>query len=77
MGREFALLATQFALIKGLLIGVSGSRREAFSESDVIHTVQAATKHFEHHPQFLDSMHELLVANGRDNPHGLTMLVRN
>ena len=76
-GREFALLATQFALIQGLLIGVAGCRREAFCHADVIHTVQAASKHFEHHPQFLDRVHELLVANGRDNPHGLTMLVRN
>ncbi len=77
MAREFALLATQFALIKGLLIGVAGFHKENFSEDHVVHTVQAASKHFEHHPQFLERVHELLVSTGRDNAHGLTMLLRN
>ena len=77
MGREFALLATQFALIKGLLIGVAGFHKENFSAADVVRTVQSVSKHFEHHPQFLDRVHALLVSTGRDNPHGLTMLLRN
>ena len=77
MGREFALLATQFALIKGLLIGVAGFHKENFSADHVVRTVQAVSKHFEHHPQFLDRVHALLVSTGRDNPHGLTMLIRN
>jgi len=75
--REFALLATQFALVRGLLIGVAGSRKQSFSAQDVVHTVQSATKHFEHHPQFLDQVGELLASSGRDNAHGLTMLLRN
>jgi lysine-N-methylase len=75
--REFALLATQFTLIKGLLIGVAGFHKEQFSAAHVIHTVQAASKHFDHHPQFLDEAHALLVSTGRDNAHGLTMLLRN
>jgi lysine-N-methylase len=75
--REFALLATQFALVKGLLIGVAGFHKEQFSAAHVIHTVQAASKHFDHHPQFLDEAHALLVSTGRDNAHGLTMLLRN
>ncbi len=77
MAYEFALLATQFALIKGLLIGVAGLHKENFSPAHVVQTVQAASKHFEHHPQFLDRVHALLVSTGRDNPHGLTMLLRN
>jgi lysine-N-methylase len=77
MAREFATLSTQFALIKGLLIAVAGFHKDRFSAGHVIHTVQSASKHFEHHPQFLDQMHALLVSTGRDNPHGLTMLLRN
>jgi lysine-N-methylase len=77
MAREFALLATQFALIKGLLIGVAGCHKSDFSSAHVVHTVQSASKHFDHHPRFLDEMHALLVSNHRDNPHGLTMLLRN
>jgi lysine-N-methylase len=75
--RQFALLATQFALIKGLLIGVAGCHKENFSAAHVVHTIQSASKHFEHHPQFIEQIHELLVKMGRDNPHGLTMLLRN
>ena len=77
MEREFALLATQFALMKGLLIGVAGHYREAFGAEHVVKTVQAASKHFEHHPGFLDEAYGLLVAGKLDNARGLTMLVRN
>jgi lysine-N-methylase len=77
MEREFALLATQFALMKGLLIGVAGHCREAFGAEHVVKTVQAASKHFEHHPGFLDEAYGLLVGRKLDNARGLTMLVRN
>ncbi len=77
MGREFALLATQFALMKGLLIGVAGFYGEAFAEEHVVWAVQATSKHFEHHPRFLGETHALLVASGLDNMRGLTMLIRN
>jgi lysine-N-methylase len=76
-GREFASLTVQFALIKGLLIGVAGFHREAFSEAHVVHTVQAASKHFEHHPEFLKLAHELLVESGMDGARGLGILLRN
>lgn len=75
--REFALLVTQFALIRGLLIGVAGFHKEGFGAEHVVHTVQAASKHFEHHPGFLEQMRSLLASTGRDNAHGLTMLLRN
>jgi lysine-N-methylase len=75
--REFALLATEFALIKGLMIGVSGCYKEAFSMDHVLQTVQTVFKHFEHKPEFLAEAHQLLVARNLDNAHGLTMLLRN
>jgi lysine-N-methylase len=77
MTREFALLTAQFALIKGFLIGVAGFHREAFSTAHVVHTVQAATKHFEHHSEFLNLAHSLLVERGMDGPRGLAILLRN
>jgi lysine-N-methylase len=77
MAREFALLASQFALIKGLLIGVAGCYGAAFCEDHVVKTVQSASKHFEHHPGFLDEAYALLVSSKLDNARGLTMLVRN
>lgn len=74
---EFALLAAQFALMKGLLIGVAGFHGEAFSAAHVVHTIQAASKHFEHHPEFLKMAHVLLVESRMDGARGLAILLRN
>ena len=77
MEREFALLTAQFALMKGLLIGVAGFHGERFAAEHVVHTVQAAAKHFEHHPEFLKMAHELLVESRMDGARGLAILLRN
>ena len=77
MAREYALLTAQFALMKGLLIGVAGCHREAFSTEHVVHTVQAASRHFEHHPDFLNQAYALLVETQMDGARGLAILLRN
>lgn len=77
MAREYALLTAQFALTKGFLIGVAGSHRDAFSAAHVVHTVQAMSKHFEHHPEFLRLAYELLVESRMDGAWGLAILLRN
>jgi lysine-N-methylase len=75
--REFALLTAQFVLMRGLLIGVAGFHGAAFSSTHVVHTVQAASKHFEHHPEFLNLAHALLVEANMDGARGLAILLRN
>ena len=75
--KEFALLAADFALIKGLLIGVAGGHKEAFSAEHVVQTVQTAFKFFEHNSDFLVNAYQILVTKKLDNAHGLTMLLRN
>jgi lysine-N-methylase len=77
MTRECALLTAQFALVRGLLIGVAGFHGEAFSAAHVVHTVQAASKHFEHHPEFSRLAYELLVESRMDGARGLAILLRN
>jgi lysine-N-methylase len=77
MAREYALLTAQFALMKGLLIGVSGCHREAFSADHVVHTVQSTARHFEHHPDFLNQAYALLVERQMDGARGLAILLRN
>ncbi len=77
MTREFALLTAQFALMKGLLIGVAGFHRMNFTAEHVVHTMQAASKHFEHHPEFLNQAHALLVESHMDGARGLAILLRN
>jgi lysine-N-methylase len=77
VAKEFALLVTQFALVKGLLIGVAGFHKHAFCVEHVIHTVQSASKHFEHHPDFLRQMHALFMEAELNDARGLSILVRN
>ena len=77
MSKEFALLTAQFTLMKGLLVGVAGFHREQFSAAHVVHTVQAAAKHFEHHPEFLSSAYSLLVESRMDGARGMAILLRN
>jgi len=75
--KQYALLATKFALIKGLLIGVAAHYKEAFCADHVIQTVQVVYKHFEHNPKQFDQAYQLLVSKNLDNARGLTMLLRN
>jgi len=77
MEREYALLTAQFALLKGFLIGVAGFHREAFSAEHVVHTVQSTSKHFEHHPEFLELTYDLLRESQMDGARGLAILLRN
>src|SRR5471030_3076244 len=77
MTREFALLTAQFVLMRGLLIGFAGHHSHALSSAHVVHTVQAASKHFEHHPEFLSMAHALLVERSMDGSRGLATLLRD
>ena len=77
MTKEFTKLTAQFALMKGLLIGVAGFHRENFSSEHIIHTAQAASKHFEHHPEFLNLAYQLLIDSGMDGARGMAILLRN
>ncbi len=75
--RAFAMLAIQFALLRGLLIGVAGARGRKFNTADVIRTVETVSKHFEHNRSYFPQAYTTLAAKGLDNAHGLTMLFRN
>ena len=75
--REYALLTAQFALMKGLLIGVAGYHRDFLVSEHVVHTIQSASKHFEHTPEFLKLTHALLLESQMDTARGLAILLRN
>jgi len=45
---EFLLMCLEFAVLKGLLIGMAGHYREAFSQEHVVKLVQSLAKSFEH-----------------------------
>ena len=75
--REFTTLIAQFSLMRGLLVGVAGAHRGSFSTDHVVQTVQAASKHFDHHPEFPKLAHDLLVKLGLDQLNGAALLIRN
>jgi len=73
--QEFDGLAANFALMRGMLIGVAGYHKENFSAAHVVHTVQSASKHFEHHPDFLPKARTLLAETGMATARGLALLL--
>ena len=75
--KAFAMLTIQFALIKGLLIGVGGARGSQFDRADVVQTVQTASRLFEHNPGFLSNAYSLLQTRGLADARGLATLLRN
>ncbi|MGA9673383.1 MAG: flagellin lysine-N-methylase [Terracidiphilus sp.] len=75
--REFTTLIAQFSLMRGLLVGVAGAHRGSFSTEHVVQLVQAASKHFDHHPEFPKLAHDLLVKLGLDRLNGAALLIRN
>jgi lysine-N-methylase len=77
MTQEYGKLLAQFALMKGLLIGVAGHHRASFAAEHVVHTFQTASKHFEHHPEFLTHAYNLLVESRMDGARGMAILLRN
>ena len=77
IARSYASLVTQFALIKGLLIGVAGHHGAGFSADHVVQTVYTTVRHFEHSPRFLSESLQMLEDRKLDDARGLTMLLRN
>jgi lysine-N-methylase len=51
--RQFLLLCMEFALIKGLLIGMAGHYKERFATEHVVKLVQVVAKSIEHSSNFL------------------------
>jgi lysine-N-methylase len=75
--REFTTLIAHFALTRGLLIGVAGFHRESFSVEHLVHAIQSASKHFDHHPDFPKLAYELLAECKLEGLNGAAILVRN
>ena len=74
---EFESLAADFVLTRGLLAGVAGYHREAFDTQHVIATVQAAAKHFEHHPGFVSKARALVAESRMSDTNGWAILLQD
>jgi lysine-N-methylase len=75
--RSFLQLATQFALVKGVLIGLAGYHRENLSLAHCVAAVQIISRDFDHSQHFLNNSYELLRRSGHDTPSGFAALLRD
>ncbi len=74
---QYSLMVVQFAILKSLLIGVSGVQRSAFSPGHVAHVVQVGTKALDHSLSFPASVMRKLESWALTNPARLSVLVHN
>ena len=73
---EYILLATHFAWLRALLIGVAGAYKECFAEEHLVQTVQSFCRAIEHQPSVLLWMNELMRELRLDSPSGMAVLLR-
>jgi lysine-N-methylase len=74
---QFLLLATQFAWIETMLIGIAGQYREAFAEEHVVLAVQSLTRELEHNRAAHDVVLALVRQRKMVDPAGLAILLRS
>jgi lysine-N-methylase len=73
---QFLLLATQFAWIDTMLVGIAGHHRGAFAAEHVVHAVQSFTREFEHEPGATEGLLGVVKQRQMDNLEGMAILVR-
>ncbi len=73
---EYLQMATLFAWINGLLIGVAALYMEAFSAEHVVKVVQSFTRAVEHYPGILEAMDECIRHRGLNSVQGMAVLLK-
>ncbi len=74
---EYVLMASQFAWIEVLLIGVAGCYKEQFSASHVVKVVQSFSRATQHNPLVLRSLTELMTHLQLNSLEGMAILLRS
>ena len=72
---EFLLLATQFALLETLLIGLAGRYQHDFAEEHIVQAVQSYTREVEHYPPVLHSILHHIQGRRLDSLAGMSLLL--
>jgi lysine-N-methylase len=73
---EYLLMATQYCLLRGLLIGMAGGYQETFSTEHVVKLVQSFSKAVEHNPVYLKKIVEFVGSRKLDTPEGIAILLK-
>lgn len=74
---HYLQLAAHFAIVKTLLIGLSGLHGEAFAAEHVVDTIQACSKALDHIPSFGSQVVNLLAGKGINGPAAASVLIQN
>ena len=73
---EYVMLVTHFAWVTGLLVGVAGSYKGAFSKEHVIRAVQSHAREVDHDRGTITRMLEIMREAGLDNLEGAAIMLR-
>jgi len=71
--QQFVLMCLEYAVIKGLLIGMSGHYRDAFAPEHVVKLIQVVTKSIEHSETLLPALNW----QGLADPNSIAALLKN
>ena len=71
--REYLLMCLEFAVIKGLLIGMAGHYREAYGVEHIVKLVQTFSKSMEHSP----AIREAINWQGLADANSMSALLKN
>ncbi|WP_213807687.1 hypothetical protein [Granulicella sp. dw_53] len=74
---EYIRMATRFAWINGLLVGVAGYCKEAFAGEHVVQTIQSVVRTVEHYPDVLKSIDVSIRSRELDSLQGMAVLLRS
>ncbi len=75
--RESHLLCIQYALIKGLLVGMAGYYQSSFSSDHVVKLIQSFSKAVEHNAGLLLRIENFFEINGLKDTQGIAALLRD
>jgi lysine-N-methylase len=73
---EYLQMATQFAWINALLIGIAGHHKEAFAAEHVVKAIQSFTRAVEHYPDVLKSVNRHMSSRDLNSLHGMAIMLK-
>jgi lysine-N-methylase len=77
ISRQYMLMASYYAIIKAVLIGMAGFHQTEFGADHVVRLVQSCAKTFEHSVAFPARAFEILADHGIENCAGMAMLIQS
>jgi lysine-N-methylase len=73
--REYIMMASQYVLVHGLLIGISGHLGLSFDEDVVVKTIQAFSKTVEHSPSYQEQILALMEDRRLADMNGIAAIL--